>query len=346
MQRIPQLDGLRALAILMVFAAHALRVPLLWTGVDLFFVLSGYLITRVLLQLKEQRKRDGYWAPFYLRRARRILPAYILFLAVMAIAGTPWLRSWYWYVLFCANVGVAFHKVQIEYMTQLWSLAVEEQFYLLWPCIVLACSPRMLKRVAVLILVASPVLRAFATPLFSDHFPIYCLTLFRSDVLAMGAWIAVFERMQPDSFRNKNHAALATMLAAAGIFAALSLFPDFRTGVNSVLFNSLGYSLSVLFFGGMVVYASTARAGVARSQLTLPPVRYLARISYAFYLWHLAVLALVERYIAQSAFVVTISFLATLAIAAFSWQFFESVILNLSLRRVAHSEAPKIPAAA
>lgn len=81
MARIPQLDGLRALAILMVYAGHAFHIPLLWTGVDLFFVLSGYLITGILLRLKDQPVTAGYFAPFYKRRARRILPSYFIFLS-------------------------------------------------------------------------------------------------------------------------------------------------------------------------------------------------------------------------------------------------------------------------
>ncbi len=80
MRRIPQLDGLRGVAILMVFLYHALSVPLFWSGVDLFFVLSGYLITGILLRLKDKEKLantpsgTGYWGEFYFRRARRILP--------------------------------------------------------------------------------------------------------------------------------------------------------------------------------------------------------------------------------------------------------------------------------
>ena len=98
MQRVPQLDGLRAIAILMVFAHHALHVPFLWTGVDLFFVLSGYLITGILLKAKPERNMRGYWGPFYKRRALRILPPYVGFLGVLSLTfRVPWPHVWYWY---------------------------------------------------------------------------------------------------------------------------------------------------------------------------------------------------------------------------------------------------------
>lgn len=92
-KRIVQLDGLRAVAALMVFASHAIRSQLLWSGVDLFFVLSGFLITGVLLDLRRQRSWRSYIAFFYARRTRRILPPYVLFLAVTSILfGVGWTR--------------------------------------------------------------------------------------------------------------------------------------------------------------------------------------------------------------------------------------------------------------
>jgi peptidoglycan/LPS O-acetylase OafA/YrhL len=339
MRRIPQLDGLRALAILMVFATHALKIPLLWMGVDLFFVLSGYLITKILLQLKEQR--DGYWSRFYLRRAQRILPPYIVFLFFMGIIGVPWLRNWYWYLLFCANIGVAFHKIGFEWMTPLWSLAVEEQFYLLWPCLVLACNHKNLGRVALAIIVASPCLRAAATPLFADHLPIYCLTIFRADVLAMGAWIAVYERTRPKVFQNCRGKALFAMVAATSVFAALCIFPSFRTSANSFLFNTFGYSLSAVLFGGLLTYALTLSRGFSLAVLSARPLRFLGRISYTFYLWHVAVLELVQRlFHGHTWIIVVVGFLVAVAISYLSWSLFESKILALW-----HFRQPEIPKA-
>src|ERR1700677_2373218 len=88
MRRISQLDGLRGIAILMVFFYHAFSVPLLWFGVDLFFVLSGYLITGILLRLKERTADEAsasFFVPFYVRRAIRILPPYLVFLVVVSL---------------------------------------------------------------------------------------------------------------------------------------------------------------------------------------------------------------------------------------------------------------------
>jgi peptidoglycan/LPS O-acetylase OafA/YrhL len=99
MQRIRQLDGVRGLAILAVFLNHAFSARLLWMGVDLFFVLSGFLITGVLLNAK-QYSLGGYFARFYARRARRILPPYFLTISLVSvIIGFAWARHWYLYIL-------------------------------------------------------------------------------------------------------------------------------------------------------------------------------------------------------------------------------------------------------
>jgi peptidoglycan/LPS O-acetylase OafA/YrhL len=343
MRHIPQLDGLRAVAILMVFATHAAHVPLLWTGVDLFFVLSGYLITGILLRLKQQAA--GFFAPFYLRRARRILPPYFIFLIAAALLFHARWTALPWCALFSANVGLAFGKINDSVLTPLWSLAVEEQFYLLWPCVILFCSPRTLRRVALAVIILSPFLRAFATPLFSTHFPIYFLSPFRADSLCAGAFIAISEREIPHCIALHHSIAKRLALAAASAFVLLTALPSFRTGSNTVLFNSLGYSLIALFFAAALVLTLHLRQGPIHALLTSTPLRYLGRISYTFYLWHWAVLIFLSDHLHSSALIPILAFLATFAIAASSWHFIEAPILATPTSS-ARSYQPATPVAA
>ena len=315
----------------MVFATHALHVPLLWMGVDLFFVISGYLITGILIRLKEKRDKAGeYWKPFYLRRVQRILPPYIAFLIVLTfLFEIPWASLWYWYVFFGANVALALDKVSVVAMTPLWSLAVEEQFYFIWPSVVLLCSRETLRRIALAVVVISPLLRAAFTPAFATHFPIYSLTLFRADTLAAGAFIALSEIDDPQWIARQSRASAAAAVAAVVLLGIFSFFPSFRTGANSIFFNSIGYSLSVFLFGGTLVYALGLRQGFVYQILTARPVRYLGLISYTFYLYHLAVLVKVDERVHSLAFSAALSFAITVAISAISWHFFESRILKM-----------------
>jgi peptidoglycan/LPS O-acetylase OafA/YrhL len=155
-------------------------------GVDLFFILSGFLITGILLQHKTQ-PLGRYFGHFYERRVRRILPPYLLLLIVTTIlVGTAWMRYAYLYVMLM-NVIRARSLSRPETLETLWSLAVEEQFYLLWPFAVYLLSEVTLVGTAVVLIIAVPVLRGICTPMFATHWPIYSLTPFRMDLLLVGA---------------------------------------------------------------------------------------------------------------------------------------------------------------
>jgi peptidoglycan/LPS O-acetylase OafA/YrhL len=178
--RIPQLDGLRAIAMLSVFLYAGLGVPLLWMGVDLFFVLSGFLITGILLE----RKQTGtsYFRYFYSRRAKPILPPYCLLMVISSLLfGTAWLRHWYWFAFFLTNIPLAFHQLSHPSLGVLWSLAVEEQFYVIWPVVVLLTREALLSWVAWGLLLLAPILRVLATPHLATFAPIYNLTPFRME---------------------------------------------------------------------------------------------------------------------------------------------------------------------
>jgi peptidoglycan/LPS O-acetylase OafA/YrhL len=336
MKRIPQLDGLRAIAILMVFAAHAFNVPLFWMGVDLFFVLSGYLITGILLGLKDRRAVGGsYWGSFYGRRARRILPPYVAFLILLTIfRHVPWKHIWYWYAFFAPNVPLAFGKIPAAGMGPLWSLGVEEQFYFLWPFLLLVSTKEALRHILLAIIVISPVLRAICTPLFDTHFPIFSLTIFRADTLAVGALIAVTASRSPNWINENSRKALAILIGAAALLAGFSTMHSFRAGANSIFFNSVGYSLSAILFGGALVYSLGYQSGMLHALLTLAPLRYLGLISYTFYLYHEVVLLRIGQALHSQAAVGLAAFVVTLIISTMSWHFFESPILGQKRRSV------------
>jgi peptidoglycan/LPS O-acetylase OafA/YrhL len=335
-RRIPQIDGLRAIAILMVFAAHAFSIPLFWMGVDLFFVLSGFLITGILLRLKEKGvDGEGYWNSFYSRRARRILPPYIAFLLVVSLFfGVRWGHIWYWYIFFAPNVPLALGKVPVAAMGPLWSLGVEEQFYFAWPWLVLACSRKGLRRVALGIIVISPFLRAIFTPVFSTHFPIYSLTVFRADALAMGAFIALAASRDPQWIGRQRFRALSGSVLALALLAGFSTLPAFRAAANSILFNSIAYSLSAVCLGCALIYVLGLQKGFLHTLLTAPPLRYLGLISYTFYLYHEAVLLKAGQYIHSRILIALAAFSVTVLISALSWHLFEAPILGRSAKRL------------
>jgi peptidoglycan/LPS O-acetylase OafA/YrhL len=336
-RRIPQIDGLRAIAILMVFAAHAFAVPLAWMGVDLFFVLSGFLITGILLRLKEKRADGGsYWSSFYSRRVRRILPPYIVFLLVVTfLFRVQWAHIWYWYVFFTPNIPLALGKVTVAALGPLWSLGVEEQFYFAWPWLVLACSKAGLRRVALGVIVISPFLRAIFTPAFSTHFPIYSLTIFRADSLAMGAFIALSVRRDPQWISRQRPKALGGLALALVMLAGLSALPSFRAAANSVLFNSIAYSLTAVCLGSTLIYVLGLKKGFLHTLLTARPLRYLGLISYTFYLYHEAVLLKAAQYFHSRILIALAAVSVTILISVLSWHLFEAPILGRSAKRLA-----------
>jgi peptidoglycan/LPS O-acetylase OafA/YrhL len=335
MQRKIQLDGLRGMAVLTVFFYHVFRAPLLWFGVDLFFVLSGYLITSILIRMKQQQGTTGSaLKSFYIRRAYRILPAFLLFMFVVTVAfHVQWAHLWYWFAFFDANFAYAFKKVfpsegGVWALAPLWSLAVEEQFYFVWPLVVLLSSAKTLKRVALGIIVVAPVLRAICTPLVPPEF-IYSLTPFRMDTLACGAAIAIFEHDDPTCVRTRHRLAGFCAIGSFVILCALSSLHTFRRSADSMSFNTLGYSLVVFVFGATVFYALGSSLGVGHAILTLRPLRYMGQISYTFYLYHLGLLILMREQFHSPILAALLAFGIAGAIAAVSWPFFESPILRL-----------------
>ena len=301
------IQGLRAVAVLLVVLGHA-GVPWLgggYIGVDVFFVLSGFLITGILLA--EFAKRRSISLPrFYLRRARRILPAAVLTLVVTDIAAHHLLNfvrareavnDSIWSALFAANVHFA--RQGSDYFAQgqppspflhFWSLAVEEQFYLVWPALLaLLLAVRFRRLLLVLVAVGA------GSVAWSIHFTAaspaaaYYSTLARAWELALGAGLAV---AAPHARRLPARAGFAfgwlgllAIGASASAYSERTPFPG-----SAALLPAAGAALVI----GAGLAAPPAVLGVGRV-LSLAPLRYLGDRSYAFYLWHWPVLILAAQ---------------------------------------------------
>jgi len=237
---VPALDGLRGLAIVLVMWSHFVTVGghvddsnagfrLLrggFVGVDLFFVLSGFLITGILLDAPKTTGR--YFRVFYLRRAVRIFPLYyaILIGVFLTRPAGPDSPAWYW--LFASNLGATLKgdwlvsPVGVS-LSHFWSLAVEEQFYMVWPMVVRFTSRKSLERICLCLLVLAPMIH-FALHFSGNPVGAYLFTGTRLNTLAAGALLAVVYRDRARWQRWTNHAPMVG-LVAGGISLLGLVFP-------------------------------------------------------------------------------------------------------------------------
>lgn len=319
-RRIVALDGLRAIAVLMVFLHHALNAPL-FMGVDLFFVISGFLITGILLERKS--RGQSYFGHFYARRSRRILPPYLLLLLVSSLLfGIGWIAHWQWYAFFAVNIGASIGNIGHESLNVLWSLAVEEQFYLVWPFVVLLASERALVWIAVAGIVIAPVLRFAATPSFNTFLPIYYLTPFRMDLLCAGALMAVLLRRDARALQRLIIPAVLGIIGSLGALGYLYLtVPLFRT-INQPWPNVLLYSLTLIACTSAVLIAIESR-GLAKRLLCHPTLVYIGTISYTVYLIHMSSLYVVWNLHVNRLLGTAVALAISLAYASLSWFLFE-----------------------
>ena len=382
----PALDGLRGLAILLVMVSHFItdagtnpsnafddwlyNVSMFgWVGVDLFFVLSGFLITGILC---DTHGDPNSFRNFYVRRILRIFPLYygfllLWFLALPVVPGWPAElvgdgdgRAWAWAYL--TNLLQAFHSdlaAAPPYVGHFWSLAVEEQFYLLWPFVVFLCGPRRLLWAIVACLALAPAVR-LGLALAGNGVAAYVLTPARMDALAGGALLAVLARgTRPLTVSDRALAAAAlASLAAFGALATVTL-PEPHEGL---LMQTLGHSTLVVLFGATLLAALTAPPGSAVARTFGHPVlRFFGRYSYALYVFHLPAGFFLDRCVLRVAdtmpllgsrtpallLFVALATFASVAAALVSWHAFEKHFLWLKNRFPYRSSAgaKSVPAA-
>lgn len=321
---VPSIDGLRAVAALGVFCAHA--VPRWITGggngLDAFFVISGFLITGVLLRRYEQHGKVQLGA-FYARRALRIWPALLVMLLAMTVVYVTrenWheLKNVGWAATATMNFGRAFGFTNGGALGHTWTLAVEEQFYLLWP-LLLAFTPWLKHRRALVIgLLVTLVLLAVAKTLFlvqqeRDDF--------HSDGLIIGCMLALW---RPDWLNR-----VSAILWPVALTGLLLVFIALTSGNTALHFWTNTWSA---LLAGCVIVA--AAEGNRMRVLEFRPLTWLGERSYGFYLWHLPVVVEMYQFDLDPLVRAAVAFVVTVGLAAVSYRFIEQPIRRFGLSRM------------
>jgi peptidoglycan/LPS O-acetylase OafA/YrhL len=314
-RHLPALDGLRGLAILLVIphntylftTIHGWLRPLAWIanagwiGVQLFFALSGFLITRNLL---DSRGSDNYYSAFFGRRVLRIFPLYFLTLSffllvlpqVMQLG--PNARASYahqaWLWLFLSNWAEPYGR-EVYWFPHFWSLAVEEQFYFIWPAVIALTSTKRLIPVTMTLMGLALVIRIAMLKAGAPPEAAYMFTVCRMDALACGAMAAVLATM-PRAMKFVSERATALLLAAVALMVAGVPLTDSYSYLNTGCL-TVGHTILALGMSAILLaVASGSRRPLVRgleALLRFAPLRSVGKVSYAMYIFHMPLAILI-----------------------------------------------------
>lgn len=288
-RRIPSLDGARALSILLVIASHLTAsmppLPIIWRvdygnlGVRVFFVISGFLITSLLLQEFQKTGRINL-ADFYLRRAFRILPAYYIYVGVVAILIPTGLVLAQYSDLAPTLLYYSNYRHIHWTLGQSWSLSVEEQFYLLWPTAILALGLRRAKYACLAVMLTAPLVRAIYWELHVG--PTYIQNAFEtvSDALATGCLLTLFrDRLWANAVYRRAVESGWIMMLFAGAVLFIAAQP------SAIVHDVIG--LPLLNIGIVTLLDRCMRFPkiAAGRLLNFKPIAWIGTISYSLYLW-------------------------------------------------------------
>jgi len=360
---LPQLDGARALAVGLVLMLHCVKPPsqgttawllkhgcsMGWIGVDLFFALSGFLITRILVNAKD---RPHYFRNFYARRFLRIFPLYYAVLGALWFLGPILLPfgamepAWP-YFTYLSNLPSVLGSGGWPPLAHTWSLAVEEQYYLVFPLLVMFLDRARLRIALWMVVVLSPAARLAALWYYggdATHF----LTICRLDVLAMGGLAGLaYESIRdgsPERLAGPRRAFLVLLVLAALMFATKQL--DFSKVSHNLVGATLVDALCAIF----VFLVARSAWGWMDACLRFPAVVGLGKVSYGVYLVHFPILYFVDIHVSalsgdtwwRTLFTACGSISLTVLIASLSWRFFERPILGA---KRFFADPPALPAA-
>ncbi len=354
----PALDGMRGLAILLVIFHHNFNfIPVSkfgWIGVDLFFVLSGFLITDILLKTKGNK---NFLRNFYLRRTLRIFPLYYLVLLLFFILAPYFTELKGQYAFYhndqfflwgyLQNWFLIFHtppSYNNSIFGHFWSLSIEEHFYLLWPFIILFCrNLKTLTHIIISVLIFFIMFRFFSWSLYGNSDLNYKFQYYtRMDGLCIGSLIAIwkFDRKQIK----------ARIMKLAGFFFTIHLLLAIISKSlikNLPYFNFIGFTSISIFFGIILVCAIEARSKLLRLLFEASPIRYIGKISYGLYIYHIPILILFRLYFSDTVMKlglsqfysnIVIAFsaaIATILVSIISFNLFEKKLLLLKEKMTA-----------
>lgn len=342
-RHMPQLDALRAVAVLSVLLFHIIpeyfdKSPLGWLGVRFFFVLSGFLITGILLRGRERVEAGTAGAgfslrQFYVRRFLRIFPIYYLVLFTLAVCGAGEIRqSFFWHLGYLSNFKFVADGYFHVWTAHFWTLAIEEQFYLLWPAIILFIPRRFLLPVLVLAIIIGPAYRYLA--LAREFSGLACEVLLPSslDTLATGALLAVL--LNQPGIRGVQRRLIAVVGWSAFIaFVTIQLLE--RKGLGNSLSYAVADSVFAVFAAAVIAGAAYGYSGWRRSILEFKPLLYVGTISYGLYVYHEIATTTVDALVEAKRLhlapwgLIALKFALTFLAAALSWRFFEKPMNNL-----------------
>lgn len=342
---VPAFDGLRAVAAVAVVLSHCAagrgalallnsKIGLGALGVDLFFALSGFLITGILLGVRDAGSPARGLFRFYVRRALRIFPLYYLAFGLYFALDFQGIRenAW-WFVAYAVNVGKALGVTGWAPLNHFWTLAVEEQFYLLWPALVLAVPRDRLGAACLALAAGSLAFRCWLELAGANDFAVLQLTPGCLEPLALGSWFAV---RASDGHADR---VVAIRMAWAGLALTVACMPLGRS-----IQDSMGRTAHALLFAPLLPIVASLPAGAVRGFLCAPAVRFLGTISYGLYVWHVPVLDAIDRWTpfrswtagwprpATGMLLFAVALPASAAVATVSWFAFERAFVRLKSR--------------
>lgn len=340
--RIPGLDGIRGLAALSVIAFHfyfrGVTTLLGSIGVDTFFVLSGFLITGILLNCRmlcdEGQPALVTVRRFYIRRFLRIFPLFYLALFLATLFNLPGARKgFWWHATYTCNIYMAIHRQFLGATGHFWSLAVEEQFYLVWPWVIIFSRRKWLPH-----LIVAAMLTGFLFRIAMLNQPIMAgiLPFANLDALGMGALLAVLS-----DFKMRRSLSvirvLGTSVGLPLLIALMVLNYMHRSPSIQEVFTTAAISL----LAASLILSCSETSGRTARLFSFRPLSYLGVISYGLYVYHLPIWYLMGfDWSYHSLHRTIIGLFATIIVAAASWHFFESPINSLK-RRFSYRVAPR-----